>query len=233
MSAVILIPGFWLDASSWDDIVPAIEDAGHFVRALTLPGLESRSADRSRIGLRDHVEAVVAALDEIPGPVALVGHSGGGAIAHAAADARPEKVSRVVYVDSVPLGHGKSINSELPVFDGQIPLPEWSLFDEEDLRDLDDGLREMLRARAIPQPAAVATDPQTLYDERRYEIPVTVVACEYSSGQLREWMAEGEPTLAELAAVHDVEYVDLPTGHWPQFTKPRELSEVLVRALDR
>ena len=32
----------------------------------------------------------------------------------------------------------------------------------------------------------------------------------------------GHPYVAELGAVNDVEYVDLPTGHWPQFTKPAE-----------
>ena len=34
---VIIIPGFWLNAASWAGIVPALEAAGHRVRALTLP----------------------------------------------------------------------------------------------------------------------------------------------------------------------------------------------------
>jgi pimeloyl-ACP methyl ester carboxylesterase len=104
---IILIPGLWLDASSWDEVTPALVRAGHRVRPLTLPGLESADADRRGIGLRDHVDAVVAAVDETPGQVVLVGHSGGGAIAHAAADARPDRISRVVYVDAGPLGDGR------------------------------------------------------------------------------------------------------------------------------
>src|SRR6266498_1721829 len=114
---IILIPGFWLDASSWNEVAPVLEQAGHRVRPLTLPGLESRDAHRSGIRLRDHVEAVVAAVDEADGPVVLVGHSGGGAIAYAAADARPDRVARVVYVDSGPLADGGAINDELPVVD--------------------------------------------------------------------------------------------------------------------
>src|SRR6266545_60012 len=148
---IILIPGFWLDASSWNEVAPVLEQAGHRVRPLTLPGLESRDAHRSGIRLRDHVEAVVAAVDEADGPVVLVGHSGGGAIAYAAADARPDRVARVVYVDSGPLADGGAINDELPVVDGEIPLPDWSEFGAEDLRDLDDELREAFRARAIPE----------------------------------------------------------------------------------
>jgi pimeloyl-ACP methyl ester carboxylesterase len=212
---IILIPGFWLDGSSWDDVAPTLVHAGHRVRALTLPGLESVDADRAGIGLRDHVAAVVAALDETEGPVVLVGHSGGGAIAHAAADARPDRVARVIYVDAGPLGEGQAINDELPVVDGEIPLPDWSVFSEEDLRDLDDELREAFRARAVPEPAAVASDPQVLTDERRYDVPATIIACEFPSEMLREWIAQGHPYVTELAAMHDVEYIDscwLETG---------------------
>jgi pimeloyl-ACP methyl ester carboxylesterase len=228
---VMLIPGFWLDGSSWGDVGPVLEQAGHQVRALTLPGLESADADRSGIGLRDHVDAVVAAVDEADGPVMLVGHSGGGAVAHAAADARPDRVARVVYVDSWPLGEGLAINDELTAVDGEIPLPDWSEFPDEDLRDLDDELREAFRARAVPQPAAVASDPQVLADERRYDVPATIIACEFPSEQLREWMGQGEPSLAELATMHDVDYVDLPTGHWPQFTRPRDLAQAILAAV--
>ena len=65
---IILIPGFWLDASSWGEVAPALEEAGHRVRPMTLPGLESIDADRRGIRLRDHVAAVVAAVDDLDGP---------------------------------------------------------------------------------------------------------------------------------------------------------------------
>jgi pimeloyl-ACP methyl ester carboxylesterase len=228
---IILIPGFWLDGPSWDEVVPALRRAGHRVQALTLPGMESKDADRSEITLRDHVDAVVAVIDSIgtaDAGVVLVGHSGGGAIAHAAADARPGRVARVIYVDSFPLGDGGLINDELPVENGEVPLPDWSLFDKEDLVDLDDDLRAVFRARAIPTPVHVTSDRQRLSDERRYDVPATVIACEFSSAQLREWMAQDHPALRELAKIRDVGYVDLPTGHWPQFTKPTELGEAIL-----
>ena len=102
---IILIPGLWLDGSSWDEVVPVLEQAGHRTHALTLPGMESKDADRSEITLRDHVDAVIAAIDSVDpadGKVVLVGHSAGGAIAHAAVDARPDRVARVVYVGGSP-----------------------------------------------------------------------------------------------------------------------------------
>jgi pimeloyl-ACP methyl ester carboxylesterase len=231
---IILIPGFWLDGSSWDEVVPALEQAGHRTHALTLPGMESKDADRSEITLRDHVDAVVKVIDSLDpadGPVVLVGHSGGGAVAHAAVDARPDRVARVVYVDSGPLGEGGLINDELPAEGGEVPLPDWSLFDDEDLVDLDDGLRAAFRERAIPTPVHVASDRQHLSDERRYDVPVTVIACEFPSAMLREWMEKGHPYVRELAKIRDVDYVDLPTGHWPQFTRPQDLGRAILASV--
>jgi len=32
----------------------------------------------------------------------------------------------------------------------------------------------------------------------------------------------------ELAKIRQVDFIDLPTGHWPQFTKPRELGQAIL-----
>lgn len=231
---IILIPGLWLDASSWRDVLPALQQAGHRTHPLTLPGMESKDADRSGISLRDHIDGVVAVVDELSSggnKVVLVGHSGGGAIAHAVVDARPDRVSRVVYVDAGPLGEGGMINDELPVVDGEIPLPEWSVFEDEDLVDLSEELRVSFRQRSIPSPKGVAYDVQTLSDDRRYDVPITVIACEMPSSLLKQLIEQDSPFTRELARVHDVSYIDLPTGHWPQFTKPAELAEAIRKAI--
>ncbi|MDJ0335750.1 alpha/beta hydrolase [Salinibacterium sp. G-O1] len=228
---IIMIPGFWLNGASWDDVAAPLRAAGHTVQQLTLPGLESIDADRSAITLRDHVDAVVAAIDASGEPVVLVGHSGGGAIAWAAADARPASVARVIYVDSGPLGDGDNINDELPVVDGEVPLPDWSVFDDADLTDLTDELRERMRRIAIPQPLGVASDAQQLGDPARYGVASTVICCEFDSEQLKKWMEGG--AFDELAKVTDYELVDLPTGHWPQFTRPADLATTILAAVDR
>jgi pimeloyl-ACP methyl ester carboxylesterase len=229
---IILVPGFWLDASSWAEVTPPLVAAGHAVHPLTLPGLESVDAPRAGIGLGTHIDAVVAAIDALDGPVVLVGHSGGGAIIHGAVDARPDRVARAIYVDSGPLGEGGVINDDLPSDGDAIPLPPWELFDDDDLTDLTEELRSKFRARAIPQPSAVAQDKQHLHDERRYEVPATIIACEFPSSVLTEMIAGGHPFVAELGRMRDVDYVDLPTGHWPQFTKPAALGAAILAAVD-
>ncbi|MBG6190140.1 pimeloyl-ACP methyl ester carboxylesterase [Arthrobacter sp. CAN_A212] len=230
---IILVPGFWLDASSWDEVTPTLAAAGHHVHPLTLPGLEAKDAPRSGIGLRQHIDAVVTAIDDVDGPVVLVGHSGGGAIIYGALDQRPDRVLRAVYVDSGPLGDGGNINDELPSDGDDIPLPAWEVFEEDDLIGLDETLRAAFIARAIPQPKGVAIDRQVLHDERRLAVPATVICCEFTSEQLKRWMAAGDPFVAELTRIQDVDYVDLPTGHWPQFTRPADLGAALLAAVDR
>ncbi len=228
-----MIPGLWLDGSSWSAVTPPLEQAGHRVRALTPPGMESKDADRSGIGLRDHVDYVVAAIDEADEPVVLVGHSAGGAIAQQAADARPDRVARVVYVDAAPMPPDSVINDDIPADGGELPLPDWGFFEDEDLTDLDDELRRHFRERSIPSPKAVAYERGELTDERRLEVPSTIICCQFPSKLIAEWIDQGAPFVAEIARMRRVDYVDLPTGHWPQFTKPTELGEALLDAVGR
>ncbi len=229
---IILIPGLWLDGSSWDRVVPALERAGHRPHPLTLPGMEATDADRAKITLRDHVDAVVAAIDTVDpadGPVVLVGHSAGAALAHAAVDARPDRVARAIYVGGFPTGDGDPPVDGLASDQGEISLPDWSNFEEEELVDLDDRLRAEFRQRAIPSPARAASDPQRLSDERRYHVPVTVICTEFTGDMLQQWVAQGESPVREFTKIRDVEYVDLPTGHWPQFTRSADLARIILQ----
>jgi pimeloyl-ACP methyl ester carboxylesterase len=225
---VILIPGFWLDSSAWDDIVPAVSAAGHEPKPITLPGLVPADPE---VGLRDQVDYVVGLVDAAAGPVVLVGHSGGGSVAHAVVDARPDRIAKVIYVDSGPLGDGGIINDEFTAVDGMVPLPPREQFDDETVVDMDDERWAAFEARALPIPEKVATEKQVLSDPRRYDVPITVITCEMSEATLRELMAKGHPYVAELAAVKNFEIVELPTGHWPMVTKPAELAALVAEAL--
>lgn len=227
---IILIPGLWLDGSSWDEVVPKLEEAGHSTHPLTLPGMESKDADRSGVTRRDHVDAIVSAIDSVDGAVVLVGHSLGAGLAHAAVDARPDRVARAIYIGGFPDADGSS-SAGFPVQNGEIPLLDWSDFDEADLTDLDEAALAAFRERAIPGPARVNSDPQRLSDERRYDVPVTVVCTEFSAEMLQGWVEADMEPVREFTEIKDVTYVDLPTGHWPQFTKPTELADLILGAI--
>lgn len=231
---IILIPGLWLDATSWSAVIPSLEQAGHRPRALTLPGMESQDADRSGITLRDQVDAVVAAIDEADRPVLLVGHSAGSGISHAAVDARPDKVARAVYVGGFPTADGSALLSGLPAAKGEVAMPDWAEVGEEaNIVDFDAEALARFYDRAIPAPEQVLAGRQRLVDERRYDVPVTAVCPEYTAADLRSWVEDGEAAVGELARTRDVEYVDLPGGHWPQLTQPEALARVILEATEK
>ena len=226
---VILVPGLWLNASTWDAVVPALVAAGHRPFPLTLPGMESRDADRAGITLGDHVTAVVEAIDaaDRSRPLLLVGHSAGCGLAHAALDARPDRVARVVHVGGFPCEDGEALLSGLEARDGEVEMPDWREIGEEaNVVDFSDGQLEDFYAAAVPVPERVVTDPVRLSDERRFAVPATLVCPEYTAADVREWVAEGH--LPEVERTAEVAYVDLPGGHWPQVTQPDALARVLL-----
>lgn len=231
---IILVPGLWLHGSTWDSVRPSLEAAGHRVRALTLPGLESKDADRTGITLADHVAAVVRAVDEADPPVLLVGHSAGGGLVHAAVDARPDRVARAVYVGGFPTPSGSPLLDGLPGENGEVPMPDWAEMGEEaNIVDFDAEALAAFYAQAVPAPEGVLTQPQQLSNDRRYDVPVTAVCPEYTSDDLRSWVGSGAEPVSELARIRDVEYVDLPGGHWPQVTQPDRLAEVILAAAEK
>ncbi len=223
MSHFVLIPGLWLQASSWDQVVPHLESAGHSADALTLPSAAGTT-------LQEWTDSVVNALDSAQQPVVLVGHSAGCGLAYAAADARPERVRRLVLIGGFPLPDGMPLLDEDLPAEALIELPEFSVFSEEDLAGLDDAALEQFRAESVPVPAAVFESTLSLRNPARLQIPTTAVCTEYSAAQLKKWTDEGLPPTTELPKLAELDYIDLPTGHWPQFSRPKDLAELLVRA---
>jgi pimeloyl-ACP methyl ester carboxylesterase len=229
---IILVPGLWLDASSWDAVTPALEAAGHRARALTMPGVGEPAPGSSEIGIGDWVGAVVTEIDRIDAPVVLVGHSGGGNVVYGAAGARPDRVERVVLVDTFPPMDGGSI-WEFPVVDGVVPFPGWDLFEEVEVADLDDATRARVADSAKSVPARVPTDAVKLGDERRRAIPVSMLSGTMPAEDILGIIEQAPPWAAELVAVEDLEIVELHSGHWPQFSKPDELARVILAAIER
>ncbi len=227
---IILIPGLWLDASSWDDVTASLRAAGHETHPVTLPGVGEPAEVSSQIGIADWVDAVVEVIDGLAGPVVLVGHSGGGNVAWGAADRRPDRTARVILVDTIPPTPGGAI-WEFPVVDGVIPFPGWETFEEPEIRDLSATVRATVAGKALSVPALVPTDAIELTDPRRHGVPTTVLMGTASADEMSGYL-ESEPAWAsELVAIEHLSIVELDSGHWPQFSIPAELAEQIAAAI--
>jgi pimeloyl-ACP methyl ester carboxylesterase len=221
---IILVPGFWLGAWAWDEVVSTLRADGHEVTALTLPGLESAEADRSQITLADHVDAICEAIKAAGAPVVLAVHSGAGAPGYAASDRVPDRIAAMVYVDS-----GPATDAMQPDFDGielRLPAPE-QLAAEENLDGLSEEQLEMFRQRAVPEPAGVLRDAPELTNDARLDVPTTAICTGYSSDDYKAAVEQGQSWLGGFGELRNITWVDLPTSHWPMWSRPRELAEII------
>jgi pimeloyl-ACP methyl ester carboxylesterase len=221
---IVLVPGFWLGAWAWDEVAEALRADGHDVTALTLPGLESPDTDRSGITMRDHVDAIVATVEAAGAPVVLAVHSGTGAPGYGASDRVPEKIAAMVYVDSGPAKGAMD-----PDFaDAEKPMPSIDeLAEEENLDGLTEEQLETFRRRAVPQPGSSLREAAELTNDARLDVPSTVICTGFPSEQVKAAVDEGYAWLAGLKELRNVTWIDLPTSHWPMWSRPRELAEII------
>lgn len=219
---IVLVPGWWLGAWAWDEVADTLRSAGHAVTAVTLPGLESIETDRSKVTFDDHVKAICDAVGAAGRPAVLVVHSGAGAPGYAASDRCPEKIARMVYVDTGPAK--TALDAE---FEGsEKPLPSADeLAQSENLDGIPEEKLAEFRRRAVSEPAAAMTGSATLTNDARLDIPTTAICTAFSSADYKEYAKQGMPFLAGYNELRNIDWVDLPTSHWPMWSRPKDLAE--------
>jgi pimeloyl-ACP methyl ester carboxylesterase len=227
---IVLVPGFWLGAWAWDDVAPLLADRGYAVSALTLPGLEPDNPVRGEVTLDDHAEAIAVALDRAAERRVLVVHSGAALPGTMVLDRNPDLVDHVVFVDSAPVRDGYAMNPELE--DAEFPLSAaWEgEFADGSMRDLTDEQLQTFQDRAVPQPGHTVRGQVLLSDPARLAVPGTVVCTAFPSADYRSYAEQGAGFLAGLLDHTALTYVDLPTGHWPMWSRPVELADVIDQA---
>jgi pimeloyl-ACP methyl ester carboxylesterase len=78
-------------------------------------------------------------------------------------------------------------------------------------------------------PGALIREGATLTNDARRDIPSTLIATGFSSADYRSYAADNPPPfLAGLPELRNVTYVDLPTSHWPMWSKPKELAAIIA-----
>lgn len=235
LPSIILVPGHWLGAWAWDAVASELRSRGHAVTALTLPGLDPDDAERATRTLDDQAEALreaVAAASTDGSDVVLVAHSGAGAPVSLFLDQHPTAVSRIVYVDSGPSTDGSAFDADFPADQEESELPP---FDQ--LPASLDGMSESdlrrFRERAVPQPGPVMRQTVRLTNDARRDVPSTIIACSFPSEVVMQLANSGDAMMAEVASLRELELVDLPTGHWPMWSRPADLAAAISTAAVR
>ncbi|PTR26564.1 hypothetical protein C8K36_105136 [Rhodococcus sp. OK519] len=232
---IILIAGHWLGAWAWDEVREHLTADGWRTIPMTLPGLDERDPERASRTLDDQATAIEQAMTRASAfeaqPIVLVAHSGANAPVSLVLDQHPELVRRVVWVDSGPVASGSVFAPEAPEDLAEFPLPPFDALGEQaSLEGLSAEALERFRSRAVPEPGPVLRQQVKLTNDARLAVPTTLVCCSIPSAQILELANAGHPMFAEVSNLDHVDLIDLPTGHWPMWSRPGDLAHVLAAA---
>ncbi len=119
---ILLLHGFGADRLSWTANVATLEAQGR-VLTLDLPGHGASLAAVGDGSVHDVADGVATALDRHgPGPMHVVGHSLGGAVALMLAQARPDLVASLALI--APAGLGDALDAEFLADFPELETPE-------------------------------------------------------------------------------------------------------------
>ena len=111
MANFVLVHGAWSGGYTWQGIARMLRRAGHDVFTPTLTGLGERSHLLSdKIDLDTHIDDVrnLIRYEELS-DIVLVGHSYAGMVVTGVADAMPDKLAKLVYLDAFVPQDGQSL----------------------------------------------------------------------------------------------------------------------------
>lgn len=246
MSTFVLVAGAWIGEWAWEQVTDQLENLGHTVYPRSLPGLAERIGEsRPSIGIADYVSDVRSFIEAGDlSEVILVGHSFGGAVVGGVSRVIPTRLSQVVYVDTGPMPDGaayvdflrpdqREFIDKLIAIRGEgwkIPKPSWSEMAQSfqaSIEGLDQDQLDKFDRRATPQPARTWTDPLKVGELAGFEtLPKTSITCSFPLAQLQAVIASGHPWFTPMAGP-EWRFVELPTGHWPMFSRPKDLARAL------
>ena len=244
MATFVLVSGAWLGGWCWKPIARRLREEGHDAYPVTLTGLGERVHLASpEVDLETHITDVVNLVEfEDLHNIVLLGHSYAAIVVTGVVDRILERISEVVYLDAGPFPSGLRFIETYPpearaqgerqveeLGDGwRLPMPPWNeLAQQASLEGLDDDQLRVMRSKAVAQPFGTYTQPLELENPAREELPKVGILCSFSLAQVQEMSASGNPLSEAFTGPH-WRFVELPTGHWPMFSRPDDLAAALL-----
>jgi pimeloyl-ACP methyl ester carboxylesterase len=232
---LILIHGAWAAAWVWEALVDALQELGREAVALDLPGDGHHPIAAGDVRPEDYLDCLAQATGD--GPVALIGHSGGGMLVTAAADRLAARVTHGIWIAGMLLPGGESFDDIQervagpgqrigvtphirPSHDGLTSTVPPEAAVRHFFQDLDPETAARAAARLTPQPAAghrITTHAGPGFDA----LPKLYVL----ATQDNSVVPEAQRLMCEGVAGLDI--VEMDSGHAPQVSRPDELARVI------
>ena len=220
MKPFVLVHGAWVGGWYLRDIARVLRAAGYEVFTPTLTGLGERVHLGHRdVGLDTHVQDIVNVLIyEDLWEVTLVGHSYGGMVVTGVAEAVPERIGQLIYLDALVPKNGQSAGDLAPAF-----MPYF----EEAARQAGDGWQvphDPPQPRRLPHPLKSLQDQLVLTHPLAAQLPHTYVLFTASSFPFASVFTE----IAHNARAAGWHYRELAVDHIAPETDPQAVAELLL-----
>ena len=233
MKTFILIHGSWHSSWNWHKVIPLLEKQGHRAIAIDLPGMGRDKTPIQEVKMKTTVEKICSLIDSIEGKVILVGHSKNGIMISQAAEYRPHKNEKLVYLAAYLITNGKtqreySLQDTHGVLKPYVTIDEQlnahtlqpEIYKEGLYADCDDDITQLAKVLLSHEPVESGTTPLQLTEENYGSIPRVYIECTEDKA-VTPFIQRKMYTETPCEKVYS-----LPTGHSPFFSRPQELTEI-------
>jgi pimeloyl-ACP methyl ester carboxylesterase len=235
MKTFILIHGSWHSAWNWHKVIPLLEKAGHRAIAMDLPGMGRDKTPIQEVKMKTTVEKICQLIDSQPGKVILVGHSKNGIMISQAAEYRPHKIEKLVYLAAYLIPNGKtqreySIQDTAGVLKPYVTMHEAlhahtlqpEIYKEGLYADCPYEITELAKILLSHEPVESGITPLQLTEENFGSVPRVYIECTEDKA-VTPFIQRKMYTETPCEKVYS-----LPTSHSPFFSRPKELVDILV-----
>lgn len=233
MKTFILIHGSWHSAWNWHKVVPLLEQQGHTAIAVDLPGMGRDKTPIENVFMKDTVETICRLMDGIDGKVILVGHSKNGIMISQAAEYRPHKIEKLIYLAAYLIPNGKT-QREYSVQDtGGVLKPyvtqhpdtsshtlQPAIYKEGLYHDCADDITEMAKYILGNEPVESGITPLHLTEENYGRVPRYYIECT-ADRVVTPYIQRLMYTETPCNKVYSIE-----SSHSPFFSKPKQLCTI-------
>lgn len=235
MKTFVLIHGSWHSAWNWHKVVPLLEMQGHKAIAIDLPGMGKDKTPIEKVFMKDTVEKICQLIDSIDGKVILVGHSKNGIMISQAAEYRPQKIEKLIYLAAYLIPNGKT-QQEYSVQDtGGLLKPyvirhpetnshtlQPAIYKEGLYHDCDDDINQMAKCILSNEPVESGTAVLQLTNTNFGSVPRYYIECT-ADRAVTPFIQQLMYTETPCKKVYSMD-----SSHSPFFSKPIELCSIFT-----
>jgi pimeloyl-ACP methyl ester carboxylesterase len=238
MGLFVLVHGSWHDGTCWEETIRHLERRGHRAFAPTIAGHGKGSVKNV-----DHAHCVASItnyiVDHSLTDFVLLGHSFGGTIISKVAEAIPERIRRLVYLNGFVVRDGMSLLDEIPPHyvslfhelsqaspdrSVMLPFPIWR---ESFINDADLDQAKSTYAQLSPEPWQSTADKLNLKKFHSLILPKSYINCtEDIALPPGEW--GWHPRMSNRLGLYRL--VQMPGSHEVLYTNPAGLAEKIIEA---